>query len=120
MNLNKAKSISDMFANREICMEINDEPSMVLPCHNLTVQQIFEDYCRGVIHTTNCQAIYDTDDINAEPTNVDELDFQDVLNRNIPSIDDDIINVPSSASAAKAAEGAPAQSSDSATAEDET
>lgn len=80
MNLSKAKSLSEMFANREICEEYNDLPSMVLPCHNLTVQQIFEDYCRGVIHTSGPQGIYDTDELNAEPTETEDIEPQDILN----------------------------------------
>lgn len=69
-----------MFADREICKEVTTEPSMVLPCHNLTVAEIFRDYCRGIVHTSGATGMYDTDDPNAEPQYTDEYDSQDIMN----------------------------------------
>lgn len=80
MNLNQAKSLADMFANREICKEVTTEPSMVLPCHNLTVAEIFRDYCRGIVHISGASGMYDTDNPDAEPQETEEYDSQEIMN----------------------------------------
>lgn len=43
--------------------EVNNEPSMVEITHNLSLEQIMNDYCRGIVHSElERNGIYDADD----------------------------------------------------------
>lgn len=84
-NLSKAKSIADMYINREKCEEVTTLPSMVLPCHNLTIEQIYKDYCCGVLHNTGLIGQYDTDDPDAEPVDTHEFEPEDIIQTTVPT-----------------------------------
>lgn len=78
-NLSKALSIADMYKTAEKCEEVTTLPTMVLPCHNLSIEQIYKDYCCGVLHNTGLIGNFDTDDPDAEPVDTQEFDPEDII-----------------------------------------
>ena len=49
------------WAKGDLNLEHFTEPSMVEPCHNLSIEEILRDYSLGIVHSTR-QALYDPGD----------------------------------------------------------
>lgn len=49
------------WAKGDLNLEHFTEPSMVEPCHNLSIEEILRDYTLGIVHSTR-QALYDPGD----------------------------------------------------------
>lgn len=54
------------------------EPSMVEPCHNLSIEEILRDYRLGIVHSTRKDALYDEGD------GVEELELMDDISDVMP------------------------------------
>lgn len=59
------------WAKGDLNLEHFTEPSMVEPCHNLSIEEILRDYRLGIVHSTRKDALYDEGD------GVEELEIMD-------------------------------------------
>lgn len=66
------------WAKGDLNLEHFSEPSMVEPCHNLSLQEIVRDYSLGIVHPSRRVAYFDDgDDMDQVDVIDDVLDFVD-------------------------------------------
>lgn len=73
--MGKLGTLAD-WAKGDLNLEHFTEPSMVEPCHNLSIEEILRDYTLGIVHSTR-HAMYDPGD-SLDPVDMPE-DFVDFM-----------------------------------------